>query len=168
MISITDGQIYLETDLFYQGVRPAISVGLSVSRVGSAAQIKAIKQVAGRIKGDLAQFRELAAFAQFGSDLDAKTQAQLGRGKRIVEVFKQQQYNPIPIEVQVAVLWAVQNDFMDDVPVDKIKDFQARLTDFLNTRKADLLTRIRNEKAVSDALALELKTTVTEFKQTYH
>jgi F-type H+-transporting ATPase subunit alpha len=168
VISITDGQIYLETDLFYQGVRPAISVGLSVSRVGSAAQIKAIKQVAGRIKGDLAQFRELAAFAQFGSDLDAKTQAQLGRGKRIVEVFKQQQYNPIPIEVQVAVLWAVQNDFMDDVPVDKIKDFQARLTDFLNTRKADLLTRIRNEKAVSDALALELKTTVTEFKQTYH
>jgi F-type H+-transporting ATPase subunit alpha len=168
VISITDGQIYLETDLFYQGVRPAISVGLSVSRVGSAAQIKAIKQVAGRIKGDLAQFRELAAFAQFGSDLDAKTQAQLGRGKRIVEVFKQQQYNPIPIEVQVAVLWTVQNDFMDDVPVDKIKDFQARLTDFLNTRKADLLAKIRNEKAVSDATVSELKTALTEFKQTYH
>ncbi len=168
VISITDGQIYLETDLFYQGVRPAISVGLSVSRVGSAAQIKAIKQVAGRIKGDLAQFRELAAFAQFGSDLDMKTQAQLGRGKRIVEVFKQQQYNPIPIEVQVAVLWAVQNDFMDDVPVDKIKDFQARLTDFLNTRKADLLMRIRNEKAVSDATVNGLKTALTEFKQTYH
>jgi F-type H+-transporting ATPase subunit alpha len=168
VISITDGQIYLETDLFYQGVRPAISVGLSVSRVGSAAQIKAIKQVAGRIKGDLAQFRELAAFAQFGSDLDAKTQAQLGRGQRIVEVFKQQQYNPIPVEVQVAVLWAVQNDFMDDVPVDKIKDFQARLTDFLNTRKADLLAKIRNEKAVSDAIASGLKTALTEFKQTYH
>jgi F-type H+-transporting ATPase subunit alpha len=168
VISITDGQIYLETDLFYQGVRPAISVGLSVSRVGSAAQIKAIKQVAGRIKGDLAQFRELAAFAQFGSDLDAKTQAQLGRGKRIVEVFKQQQYNPIPIEVQVAVLWAVQNDFMDDVPVDKIKDFQTKLTDFLNTRKADLLTRIRNEKTISDAIASGLKTALTEFKQTYH
>jgi F-type H+-transporting ATPase subunit alpha len=167
VISITDGQIYLETDLFYQGVRPAISVGLSVSRVGSAAQIKAIKQVAGRIKGDLAQFRELAAFAQFGSDLDAKTQAQLGRGKRIVEVFKQQQYNPIPIEVQVAVLWTVQNDFMDDVPVDKIKDFQARLTDFLNTRKADLLTKIRNEKAVSDAIVSGLKTALAEFKQTY-
>jgi F-type H+-transporting ATPase subunit alpha len=139
-----------------------------VSRVGSAAQIKAIKQVAGRIKGDLAQFRELAAFAQFGSDLDAKTQAQLGRGQRIVEVFKQQQYNPIPVEVQVAVLWAVQNDFMDDVPVDKIKDFQARLTDFLNTRKADLLAKIRNEKAVSDAIASGLKTALTEFKQTYH
>ena len=168
VISITDGQIYLETDLFYQGVRPAISVGLSVSRVGSAAQIKAIKQVAGRVKGDLAQFRELAAFAQFGSELDARTQAQLGRGKRIVEVFKQQQYNPIPIEVQVAVLWTVQNDFMDDVPVDKIKDFQTRLTDFLNTRKADLLTKIRNEKTISDAIASGLKTALTEFKQTYH
>jgi len=168
VISITDGQIYLETDLFYQGVRPAISVGLSVSSVGSAAQIKAIKQVAGRIKGDLAQFRELAAFAQFGSDLDARTQAQLGRGKRIVEVFKQQQYNPIPVEVQVAVLWAVQNDFMDDVPVDKIKDFQARLTDFLNTRKADLLAKIRNEKAVSDATVSGLKMALTEFKQMYH
>ena len=126
VISITDGQIYLETDLFYQGVRPAISVGLSVSRVGSAAQIKAMKQVAGQLKGDLAQFRELAAFAQFGSDLDAKTQAQIERGKRIVEVFKQPQYNPIPVEVQVAVLWAVQNGFMDDVPVERIKDFQSQ------------------------------------------
>src|SRR5207302_2108207 len=104
---------YLETDLFYQGVRPAVSVGLSVSRVGSAAQVKAMKQVAGRVKLDLAQFRELAAFAQFGSDLDAKTQAQLERGKRIVEVFKQAQYNPIPVEVQVAVLWTVQNGLMD-------------------------------------------------------
>ena len=116
VISITDGQIYLESDLFYQGVRPAISVGLSVSRVGSAAQLKAMKQVAGQLKGDLAQFRELAAFAQFGSDLDAKTQAQIDRGKRIMEVFKQPQYNPIPVEVQVAVLWAVQNGYMDQVP----------------------------------------------------
>src|SRR5487761_1594230 len=136
VISITDGQIYLETDLFYQGIRPAVNVGLSVSRVGSAAQIKAMKQVAGRIKGDLAQFRELAAFAQFGSDLDAKTQAQLERGKRIVEIFKQPQYNPIPVEVQVAVLWIAQNGFLDDVPVDKVKDFQAKLTDFLPTRKS--------------------------------
>src|SRR5207248_4939391 len=127
VISITDGQIYLETDLFFQGIRPAISVGLSVSRVGSAAQIKAMKQVAGKIKGDLAQFRELAAFAQFGSDLDAKTKAQLDRGARIVELFKQIQYNPIAIEQQVAVLWAVQNNFFDDVAVDKVKDFQARL-----------------------------------------
>ena len=167
VISITDGQIYLETDLFYQGVRPAVSVGLSVSRVGSAAQIKAMKQVAGRIKGDLAQYRELAAFAQFGSDLDAKTQAILERGKRVVEVFKQPQFDPIPVEVQVAVLWAVQNNFFDDVAVDKVKDFQGKLTDFLNTRKADVLTKIRNEKAINDALAGELKTAVAEFKQTY-
>jgi F-type H+-transporting ATPase subunit alpha len=167
VISITDGQIYLETDLFYQGVRPAISVGLSVSRVGSAAQIKAMKQVAGRLKGDLAQFRELAAFAQFGSDLDAKTQAQIERGKRIIEVFKQPQYNPIAIEVQVVILWTVQNGFMDDVPVERIKDFQSKLTEYLTSRKADLLGRIFKEKAVSDALAAELKTLVTEFKQTY-
>jgi F-type H+-transporting ATPase subunit alpha len=167
VISITDGQIYLETDLFYQGIRPAISVGLSVSRVGSAAQIKGMKQVAGKIKLDLAQFRELAAFAQFGSDLDAKTQATLERGKRIVELFKQNQYNPIPVEIQVAVLWTMQNNLLDDVVVDKVKDFQNKLTDFLTTRKEALLTKIRNEKAVSDAIAAELKAAVTEFKQTY-
>ena len=167
VISITDGQIYLETDLFYQGIRPAVSVGLSVSRVGSAAQIKAMKQVAGRIKGDLAQFRELAAFAQFGSDLDAKTQAQLERGKRIVEVFKQPQYNPMPVELQAAVLWTVQNGLMDDVAVDKIKDFQAKLTDYLSSRKADLMGKIAKEKALSDALIADLKAAVTEFKQTY-
>ena len=167
VISITDGQIYLETDLFYQGIRPAISVGLSVSRVGSAAQVKAMKQVAGRIKLDLAQFRELAAFAQFGSDLDAKTQAQLERGKRIVELFKQPQYNPMPVEVQSAVLWAMQNNMLDDVAVDKVKDFQGKMTDFLGTRKAALLGKIRAEKAFSDALAAELKAAITEFKQTY-
>ncbi len=167
VISITDGQIYLETDLFYQGVRPAISVGLSVSRVGSAAQIKAMKQVAGRIKLDLAQFRELAAFAQFGSDLDAKTQAQLERGKRIVELFKQAQYNPMPVEVQAAILWAMQNNHLDDVPVEKIKDFQARFADFLSTRKAALSEKIRTEKAFNDALAADLKAALTEFKQTY-
>ena len=167
VISITDGQIYLETDLFYQGIRPAISVGLSVSRVGSAAQLKAMKQVAGRVKLDLAQFRELAAFAQFGSDLDAATQAKIERGKRVVEVFKQPQYNPAPVEVQVAVLWAVQNAFMDDVPVDRIKDFQDKLADYLVSRKAALMGRIRNETALSDALAAELKAAVTEFKQTY-
>jgi F-type H+-transporting ATPase subunit alpha len=167
VISITDGQIYLETDLFYQGVRPAISVGLSVSRVGSAAQVKAMKQVAGRIKGDLAQFRELAAFAQFGSDLDANTQQILERGKRVVEIFKQPQYNPIPVEIQAAVLWAVQNKFVDDVPVEQIKDFQNKLTEYLTTRKADLLKKLSAEKAISDALAGELKTVVTEFKQTF-
>jgi F-type H+-transporting ATPase subunit alpha len=167
VISITDGQIYLETDLFYQGIRPAVSVGLSVSRVGSAAQIKAMKQVAGRIKLDLAQFRELAAFAQFGSDLDAKTQKQLELGKRIVEVFKQPQYNPMPVEVQVAVLWAVQNAIMDDVPVEKIKDFQAKMTDFLTSRKPQLMDSIRKKKALDDALTGELKAAITEFKQTY-
>jgi F-type H+-transporting ATPase subunit alpha len=167
VISITDGQIYLETDLFYQGVRPAISVGLSVSRVGSAAQIKAMKQVAGRLKGDLAQFRELAAFAQFGSDLDAKTQSQIERGKRIVEVFKQPQYNPIAVEVQAAILWTVQNSFMDDVAVEKIKDFQVKLTDYLTSRKTELMARIAKEMALNDALIADLKAAVTEFKQTY-
>jgi len=167
VISITDGQIYLETDLFYQGIRPAISVGLSVSRVGSAAQIKAMKQVAGKIKLELAQYRELAAFAQFGSDLDAKTQATLERGKRIVELFKQLQYNPIPVEVQAAVLWSMQNNFLDDVSVEKIKDFQGKLTDFLSTRKEALLVKIRTEKAISDALAGELKAALTEFKSSY-
>jgi F-type H+-transporting ATPase subunit alpha len=167
VISITDGQIFLETDLFYQGIRPAISVGISVSRVGSAAQVKAMKQVAGRIKLDLAQFRELAAFAQFGSDLDAKTQAQIERGKRIVEVFKQPQYNPMPVEVQVAVLWTVQNGFMDDIAVDRIKDFQAKLADYLTSRKTELMGRIAKEKALSDPLTADLKNAVTEFKQTY-
>src|SRR5215469_15281827 len=135
VISITDGQIYLETDLFYQGVRPAISVGLSVSRVGSDAQIKAMKQVAGQLKGDLAQMRELAAFAQFGSALDAKTQAQIDRGKRITEIFKQPQYHPLAVEVQVAVIWVVQNGYVDAVAVEQVKEFQTRLTEFLTTRK---------------------------------
>ena len=167
VISITDGQIYLETDLFYQGVRPAISVGLSVSRVGSAAQLKAMKQVAGQLKGDLAQFRELAAFAQFGSELDPKTQAQIDRGKRIIELFKQPQYSPIPVEVQVAVIWAVQEGYVDDVPVDRVKDFQARLTEFLTTRKTELLRKIAQEKALSEALTAELKAAADQFKQTW-
>ena len=165
VISITDGQIYLESDLFYQGVRPAISVGLSVSRVGSAAQLKAMKQVAGQLKGDLAQFRELAAFAQFGSDLDAKTQAQIDRGKRIMEIFKQPQYNPIPVGVQVAVIWAVQNGYVDQLPVDRVKQFQTELTDFLMTRKGDLLAKIWKEKALSDTLKAELKAATDQFVQ---
>ena len=167
VISITDGQIYLETDLFYQGVRPAISVGLSVSRVGSAAQLKAMKQVAGQLKGDLAQFRELAAFAQFGSELDAKTQAQIDRGKRIIEIFKQPQYSPIPVEAQVAVIWAVQNGFVDDVPVDRIKEFQTKLTEFLSTRKTELLRKIAQEKAMSAPLTAELKAAAEQFKETW-
>jgi len=167
VISITDGQIYLESDLFYQGVRPAISVGLSVSRVGSAAQVKAMKQVAGQLKGELAQFRELAAFAQFGSDLDAKTQSQIDRGKRIIEIFKQPQYDPVSLGVQVAVIWSVQNGFVDQVPVERVKEFQAKLTDFLTTRKSELLARIEKEKTLSDALRLDLKTATEEFGQTW-
>jgi F-type H+-transporting ATPase subunit alpha len=163
VISITDGQIYLESDLFYQGVRPAISVGLSVSRVGSAAQLKAMKQVAGQLKGDLAQFRELAAFAQFGSDLDAKTQAQIDRGKRIMEIFKQPQYDPIPVEVQVGILWAVQKGYVDSVPVERVKEYQNKLTEFLKTWKGDLLASIAREKTLNDSLQANLKTAVDEF-----
>ncbi|MGB0580380.1 MAG: F0F1 ATP synthase subunit alpha [Limisphaerales bacterium] len=167
VISITDGQIYLETDLFYQGIRPAISVGLSVSRVGSAAQIKAMKQVAGKIKLELAQFRELAAFAQFGSDLDAKTQKQLERGKRIVELFKQDQYNPQRVAIQVATLWGVQENYFDDVDEDKVKDFQAKLSETLTTRKADLLDKIEAKGKVDEELGGELKAAYDEFKSTY-
>jgi F-type H+-transporting ATPase subunit alpha len=167
VISITDGQIYLETDLFYQGIRPAISVGLSVSRVGSAAQIKAMKQVAGKIKGDLAQYRELAAFAQFGSDLDAKTRAKLDRGARVVEIFNQKNYHPVSVELQVATLWAVQNDFFDKVPVDKVKDFQAKLVDYLTNRQAHLLTMIREKGALNDEITNKLKSAVGEFAETY-
>src|SRR5216110_1014698 len=167
VISITDGQIYLETDLFYQGVRPAISVGLSVSRVGSAAQIKAMKQVAGKIKLDLAQFRELAAFAQFGSDLDAATKARLDRGQRIVELFKQTQYNPIPVELQVAVLWAMQNGYVDAVPVDRVKEFQIKLQDYLRTRKESLMATIIEKKALDQDLETDLKAALDEFKSTW-
>ncbi|RFC43506.1 MAG: F-type H+-transporting ATPase subunit alpha [Verrucomicrobia bacterium] len=167
VISITDGQIYLETDLFYQGVRPAVSVGLSVSRVGSAAQIKAMKQVAGKIKGDLAQFRELAAFAQFGSDLDAKTKAQLDRGGRIVELFKQTQYKPLPVELQAAVLWAMQNGHFDEVPVASVKDFQAKLQDFFVTRKDAVIAKIRDKGAIDDGITADLKAALTEFKVSY-
>jgi F-type H+-transporting ATPase subunit alpha len=167
VISITDGQIYLETDLFYQGVRPAISVGLSVSRVGSAAQLKSMKHVAGQLKGDLAQFRELAAFAQFGSELDAKTQSKIDGGKRIIEIFKQPQYSPIPVEGQVAVLWVVQNGYVNDVPVARIKEFQTKLNEFLTTRKIELLRKIEKEKALSKDLVAEVKAAADEFKQTW-
>jgi F-type H+-transporting ATPase subunit alpha len=167
VISITDGQIYLESDLFYQGVRPAISVGLSVSRVGSAAQVKSLKQVAGQLKGDLAQFRELAAFAQFGSELDPKTQAKIDAGKRIIEIFKQPQYSPIPVEIQVAVIWAVQNGYVADVAVERVKEFQAKFTEFLSTRKANLLESITNQKALNNDLIAALKAASEEFKQTW-
>jgi len=167
VISITDGQIYLETDLFYQGIRPAISVGLSVSRVGSAAQTKAVKKVAGTIKLDLAQFREMQAFAQFGSDLDEKTKALIQRGQRIVELFKQGQYSPIPVELQVCVLWAMQKGYLDDVAVDKVKECQKKLEEFLATRKEGLLSKIRDEKALSDEINDELKQALEDFKSTW-
>ena len=163
VISITDGQIYLETDLFYQGVRPAISVGLSVSRVGSAAQIKAMKQVAGKIKGDLAQFRELAAFAQFGSDLDARTKAQLERGQRIVELFKQQQYQPLEVQTQVAIIWAMQKGYFDSIPVENVKSFQNRLQDFLTSRKEALLQKIYEKKQIDQEIEAALTEALDEF-----
>ena len=165
VISITDGQIYLETDLFYQGTRPAISVGLSVSRVGSAAQLTAMKQVAGRLKGDLAQFRELAAFAQFGSELDTPTQAKIDRGKRIIELFNQPQHDPIPVDIQVALLWAVQNGYMDAIRLDRIKEYQRRLTEFLSTSKAALLARIARQQALNEAVTADLKRAADSFVQ---
>jgi F-type H+-transporting ATPase subunit alpha len=167
VISITDGQIYLDSDLFYQGIRPAISVGISVSRVGSAAQIKAMKQMAGHLKGDLAQFEELAHFAQFGSEVDASTQAQIDRGKRIVELFKQPQYHPLPVEIQVAVIWLIQNQYADDVPVERVKEFQASWTNFLSDRQAELLKQIADEKEIGDALQAKLKQAADTFKTTW-
>ena len=167
VISITDGQIFLETDLFNQGIRPAVSVGLSVSRVGSSAQIKVTKQVGGKLKGELAQFRELAAFAQFGSDLDAKTKATLDRGARIVELFKQPQLNPIAIEVQASVLWVLQKSYFDSIEVKHIVAAANSLKDFLTTRKADLLTKIRNEAKLTDEIEAGLKTAADEWKSTF-
>lgn len=146
VISITDGQIFLETDLFNQGVRPAISVGLSVSRVGGAAQTKTIKSVAGTIKLDLAQYRELAAFAQFGSDLDERTQKTLDRGARIVELFKQNQYSPLSMQEEAVILFAAQHGFYDDVAVEKVTEFKLAMVEFFQTRKADLLSKIANDK----------------------
>ena len=166
VISITDGQIFLETDLFYQGIRPAISVGLSVSRVGSAAQTKAIKKVAGTTKLDLAQFRELAAFAQFGSDLDAATKAKLDRGARIVELFKQQQYQPKSLPIMVATLYAMQKGYFDNVAVDRIKEAQEKLEDYLNTRKEALLQKIFDDKSLDNAEA-DLKAALDDFKASW-
>jgi len=163
VISITDGQVFLETDLFNQGIRPAVSVGLSVSRVGSAAQIKAIKKVAGKVKLQLAQFRELAAFAQFGSDLDSKTKAQLERGARVVELFKQTAFNPIPVEVQSSLIYAVQNGFFDAIDVAKIVAATSSLREFLETRGAKVMDTIRAEKAISDATEAALKTSLDEW-----
>ena len=167
VISITDGQIFLETDLFYQGVRPAISVGISVSRVGSSAQIKAMKQVAGRIKTELAQFRELAAFAQFGSDLDPQTMARLERGKRITELFKQGQHAPIAVEIQVVLLWAVQNNIMDNIPVDQIRKFATDFSEYLSMQKQQLLKKLEKEKKLDEELTAEVKGVASSFRETW-
>ena len=167
VISITDGQIFLETDLFLKGIRPAISVGLSVSRVGSAAQTKAMKKVSGKTKLQLAQFREKEAFAQFGSDLDDSTKALLEKGNRIVELFKQRLSDPKALEVQVAVLFAMENGYFDDVPVDKIKDCQAKMEEFLTTRKEAVMAKVLQEKALTDEVTSELKSAIEDFKSSY-
>jgi len=167
VISITDGQIFLETDLFNQGIRPAVSVGLSVSRVGSSAQIKVTKQVGGKLKGELAQFRELAAFAQFGSDLDAKTKAQLERGARIVELFKQPQLNPLSIEVQASILWALQKNYFDAIEVKNVVAAASAWKDYLTSRKDALLAKIRNEAKLSDEIEAGLKAAADEWKATF-
>ncbi|MDF9826208.1 F-type H+-transporting ATPase subunit alpha [Ereboglobus sp. PH5-10] len=166
IISITDGQIFLETDLFNQGTRPAVSVGLSVSRVGSSAQIKATKQVGGKLKGELAQFRELAAFAQFGSDLDERTKKQLDRGSRIVELFKQPAGAPIPIEQQVVTLWAMQNGYYDALEIKDIIATAKSLREFFATRKEELLTEIRTKAALDKDLEAKIKAATDEWQMT--
>jgi len=164
VISITDGQIYLETDLFYQGIRPAISVGLSVSRVGSSAQIKAIKQVSAKFKGDLSQFRELEAFTQFGSDLDAATKEQLEHGRRLVELFKQGLHAPVPVPLQAATLWAVKNGYFAVSP-SKVSEYQSKLSEFLTTRKAPLLAEIMTKKQFDPDLEAKMHEALKEFQQ---
>jgi F-type H+/Na+-transporting ATPase subunit alpha len=167
VISITDGQIFLETDLFYQGVRPALNVGISVSRVGGAAQTKAMKSVAGRLKLDLAQFRELAAFAQFSSDLDPQTKASIERGKRITEVLKQSPYSPVPLEEQVVILWAATNGFLDEIPVENLREFEEEYTQFLRLKNKKILGEIAEKKVLEEKLIEELKKSTEEFIKTF-
>ena len=167
VISITDGQIFLETDLFYQGIRPAVNVGLSVSRVGSSAQTKAMKKVAGKIKGELAQYREMAAFAQFGGDLDATTQRLLNRGARLTELLKQAQFSPMQMEEQVCVLYAGVNGYLDTLPVNRVKAFQDGLLNWLKSQHADLLSTIRSSKDLSDDSAKTLKGAVDSFAKSF-
>src|SRR5205085_364969 len=167
VISITDGQIFLETDLFYQGIRPAVNVGLSVSRVGSAAQTKAMKKVAGRIKGELAQYREMAAFAQFGSDLDATTQRLLNRGARLTELLKQAQFSPLKMEEQVVVIYAGVNGYLDPLPVNRIKAFEDGLLAHVRAKHADILDTIRSSNDLNDATAGKLKSAVDGYAKTF-
>src|ERR1700744_1387891 len=167
VISITDGQIFLETELFYQGIRPAINVGLSVSRVGSAAQTQAMKKVAGSIKLELAQYREMAAFAQFGSDLDAATQRLLNRGARLTELLKQPQFNPMPVEEQVVSIFAGVNGFLDAIPVGAVTRFEAGLLSHMRAEHAELLGKIRETKQLDDDTAGQLKSIVGDFAKTF-
>ncbi|MFN0192127.1 MAG: F0F1 ATP synthase subunit alpha [Aestuariivirga sp.] len=167
VISITDGQIFLETDLFYQGIRPAVNVGLSVSRVGSSAQTKAMKQVAGKIKGELAQYREMAAFAQFGSDLDAATQRLLNRGARLTELLKQPQFSPLKMEEQVISIYAGVNGYLDGLPVTKVRAFEDGLLRMMRDKHADVMDAIRTEKAISDATGKTLKAAVDAYAKAF-
>src|SRR3989440_328084 len=167
VISITDGQIYLETDLFNQGVRPAVNVGLSVSRVGGSAQIKAMRQVAGTLKLELAQYRELAAFAQFGSDLDKATQAQLNRGKRLVEILKQGQFSPLPFSKQILIIFAGTSGFLDDLAVEQVRPFEAELYKFVDATNAGLLRTIMEKKILDDNLKAEMSKVIKEAKETF-
>jgi F-type H+-transporting ATPase subunit alpha len=167
VISITDGQIFLETDLFYQGIRPAVNVGLSVSRVGSSAQTKAMKKVAGRIKGELAQYREMAAFAQFGSDLDATTQRLLNRGARLTELLKQAQFSPLKMEEQVVVIYSGVHGYLDPIPVNRVRAFEQGLLGLLRDKHADVLDDIRKSGDLSDATAGKLKGAVDAYAKTF-
>src|SRR6187551_2973619 len=167
VISITDGQIFLETDLFFQGIRPAVNVGLSVSRVGSAAQTKAMKKVAGKIKGELAQYREMAAFAQFGSDLDASTQRLLNRGSRLTELLKQSQFSPLKMEEQVVVIYAGVNGYLDPLPVSKVRAFEDGLLSLLRGKNVDILNSIRDSRDLSDDTAAKLKSVVEGFAKSF-
>ena len=167
VISITDGQIYLEPDLFYAGVRPAINVGISVSRIGGSAQIKAIRQVAGMLRMDLAQYRELEAFAQFGTELDKVTQAQLNRGARMVEILKQPQYQPMPVEEQVIIIYAGTKGFLDDIEIGRIREFEQQFLEFMRVSRPDVGKKIREEKTVSEDLGKQLEQSIDEFKRTF-
>ncbi len=167
VISITDGQIFLETDLFYQGIRPAVNVGLSVSRVGSSAQIKAMKQVAGKIKGELAQYREMAAFAQFGSDLDATTQRLLARGERLTELLKQPQFSPLKVEEQVCSIYAAVNGYLDDIDVDKISSYEKGLLELINSSNKDILADIQKELQISEKTEKKLVAIIESYSKSF-
>jgi F-type H+/Na+-transporting ATPase subunit alpha len=164
VISITDGQIFLETDLFNSGVRPAVNVGISVSRVGGSAQIKAMRQVAGSLKLDLAQYRELAAFAQFGSDLDKATQQQLNRGQRLVEILKQKQFSPLPFSKQILIIFAGTNGYLDDLPVDQVQAFEQELYKYVDTTSPKLLQTIMEKKILDDGMKAEMNKVLKDFK----